>query len=320
MVLRHLSASGNWATGGGVSTANLGGGVEMLYNGDRVTLIEDSEFADNRAGTSSNLRGNGGGLSFAGLGGLELHRTVFVGNFAGSGFGGGLAADSGSHGSVAPGNFLHLTDVTFTGNEADSHGGADLNAGEVRIERAEASANTARWFDGGAFYVNTAAGWIADSSIHDCFAGRNGGGLEIFGAFTLDNVDIRDNRASSGGGIYGGGYRGGEPMKLSGGTQLVGNWAGRGAGAMILDATLTCTGTPAAPTGFKSNEAQRDGGAVLLVGTTFIGSGCDLGEESTPDDNTDAAGADLAWYTALPGYPASYGDNATFVCDALGCR
>ncbi len=163
---------------------------------------------------------------------------------------------------------------------------------------------------------------VVGSTLSDNYA-QNGGAVLIYShaysvALTLEDSLIANNTAAKGGGIY---------IETSSAstvdlvdTLVSGNSATSSGGGMMsaLAVTTTCRGDASTEAGFHGNSATV-GGAVTYVGdeyaNAFSGTSCDLGEPGTSADN-----GPLEVYGADFGTSAVYGEDATFACDATGCR
>ena len=144
-----------------------------IWNGPPGTLTADNcTFDGNHASLGTHANGSGGGgaifnsQSAAGVGRIELFDCRFTGNYANTT--GGAISSTGS-GSISG--------CTFRDNSAGSHGGGGISV------------------YGGALT-------ITNSTVVDNSTSGPGGGIHVhLGTLTADNDTISDNSASSGGGI-----------------------------------------------------------------------------------------------------------------------
>jgi predicted outer membrane repeat protein len=97
---------------------------------------------------------------------------------------------------------LHLTNVTFSGNQAAGNGGAlALGACTVDMTTVTFSANHAGG-NGGALSLDANSGTtIRDSSFLNNSAGGDGGGIDNAGTLSVDNSTFRDNTGQNGGAL-----------------------------------------------------------------------------------------------------------------------
>ncbi len=97
---------------------------------------------------------------------------------------------------------LDLFDCSFTGNYANTTGGAISSTGSGSISGCTFRDNSAGSHGGGGISVYGGALTITDSTIVDNSTSGPGGGIHVYaGTLTAVNDTISDNSASSGGGI-----------------------------------------------------------------------------------------------------------------------
>ena len=131
----------------------------------------------------------GGAVWVGGEGYLVMRRCVIEDNEASHGAGLFVAAEAGAL----------VSNVRFSGNQADSLGGAVYNEGTGAFVNVTLNGNSA--FDGGAIYNDGDALW-ANALIHDNSAAFTGGAiLSTRGDLVVSNATVASNSAGTVGGI-----------------------------------------------------------------------------------------------------------------------
>jgi len=134
--------------------------------------------------------GLGGGVLNAGT--LNVQKVTFVNNVAANG--GGISNSAGGTATV--------TNATFAFNITTGVGGGGvINFGQLTISKSDFDSNTAPVNGGG---LNTQPGGvttIVGSMVEKNTSAGLGGGISNLGATNVTNSSVRDNTASSGGGI-----------------------------------------------------------------------------------------------------------------------
>ena len=176
-VLTNVSFSGNRAV-------NFGG---AMFNQIASPILINTSFTNNQSQA-------GGGMYNLSSSAI-LTTATFSGNTAISGGGIYNTDSSGLHA---------LMDVTFTGNEASSLGGALYNYGSILLDNVTFNSNTG--YDGGGFYSfgNTSYTTTLQTVTFSGNIAEYGGGMfDVFGQATLTDVLFLGNTGNSfGGGLY----------------------------------------------------------------------------------------------------------------------
>ena len=135
---------------------------------------------------------NGGGISKAGSGTLNVSNSTLSGNSAGQ-YGGGIYINGGT---------TTISNSTLSGNSASQFGGGIyINAGTATISNSTLSGNSASGFGGGIRNFGGTA--IISNSTLSGNSASQGGGIGIGGGTTtISNSTLSGNVASQGGGIY----------------------------------------------------------------------------------------------------------------------
>jgi hypothetical protein len=196
-----------------------------------------------------------------------------------------LTRGFGSYGTIQNLGTLNLIGSQITHGHSNSHGGAIMNYGEVKIlsstlahneaantagalfndwgnvtiENSEIYSNTGQ-NDSGAIYNNIGTMSIHNSHIYDnksldCSATSRGGGLFNNGILTINQSTISNNRASNGAGIYNVGTITLENVTIEGNLTYYGCY-GDG-GGMINDAQASVVNS-----GFIDNYGAAYGGGL----------------------------------------------------------
>ena len=185
------------------------------------------------------------------------------------------AGDSG--GGIENFGTLSVTDITFSGNSADSDGGGIANQGMLTVTDSFFLGNSASELGGGAIH-NQGYATVTDTT----FAGNTGssglgggiltdnGGIVANGGLSVTDSSFSGNSASLGGGLGALNLnQSGVPLIVTNST-FSGNSADAGGGAASFESTLTVTNST-----FSGNSAGS--GAGIAVG----GGGILNIEEST---------------------------------------
>lgn len=249
-----VPASGNYATGGGVSCscAHL-----AVIN----STISDNLVTAN-LGSGGLATGYGGGLYVLG-GTLEVTRSVISGNSANAA-GGGIAVYAGS---------AVLDHATVSGNRAENGvgsargGGIYTRPGDFTATNSVVSANYAQRYGGGMLVGGTLT--LVGSTVDGNSASNDGGGMKVLGGGTLTNSTVSGNTAFRGAGIYdGAGYHVPmHPLNLIGSTVSGNHAAGtsgpRGGGIYSRYGGLYLTNSTLA-----SNTSDFYGGGIFVLTNT----------------------------------------------------
>ncbi len=102
---------------------------------------------------------------------------------------------------------LTLSDVTLTGGDAPTHGGAVLStAGPVILTGVHATGNRAAGYGGAIYHDSDSTLSVLDSTIADNTAFDYGGAMAVYGGLAIESSTIADNSVTAddayGGGIY----------------------------------------------------------------------------------------------------------------------
>ena len=236
-----------------------GAGVYVSASGD--TLVwRNGLIADNVAGADDNSSGSGGGMLIT-SGTVEIYDAEFRNNLADGGYGGGLGTN---FGNPFREQSLLLDGCAFIGNRAGGRdgGGADIGFG----------------------------GTIVRSRFEGNSAGRNGGGLSMYGYGSLER------------------YADGPLTYVVDDTVIRGNESGDQAGGVLLDANAIVSG---ARVTIDDNRATSGGGIAVVEGSLTLDDS-DLGvcPDNLPDD---------VYIDVLAASERNYGAVSTLICDETGC-
>ena len=232
------------------TAARHGGGIQ---NQGTLT-ITNSSIALNTASQY-----HGGGINNNGL--LTVRQSTFSGN---------SATEAG--GAIFNGNgTLALANNRIEGNVAGKYGGGGIYVenGSYTIAGSTFSQNTTKDNGGGLFAINS-SGIISQSLFYTNTAEDWGGGLGIWGGYaTVWESDIRENRATNGGGIaVDDAADPGSQMKLTlRKTRVYGNKATAGGGLFSYAGNISLYDA-----WFMDNQAEWGGGVnsvYTLVGATY---------------------------------------------------
>ena len=179
---------------------------------------------------------------------------------------------------------LHLEQVVVRDSQAGVGAGVWVDGCALTATELEIKDNQASYYGGG-LALSGGSLSLVDSSVHDN-AAELGAGLAIVGysesaSATLESTLVQDNTA-----------------KLLGG------------GAIVEDASLSCSGGAGEVVGFLGNSAGEGGGVYMASGSTLVSQDCDWGSGASanlPEDVSSAPDVD-------------YAGNETFECDEEGCQ
>lgn len=163
--------------------ANAGAGIS---NAGTLT-VNNSIFTGNNANP-----GNGGGIANASSGTVTVNNSIFSGNSAI--FGGGISSDN---------NTVTISNSVFSGNSAQLGGGIYNNGGNVAISNSTFSGNSAAGpatFGGGGIANDGGTLTVTKSAFVNNTATGRGGGLLGVGFQTITNSTFVLNSAGSDGG------------------------------------------------------------------------------------------------------------------------
>ncbi len=284
-------------------TANSGGQGGGIHN-TGVLETNGGEISDN-IGTGGN--GGGGIYSQGANADVTLTGTLMSGNTT-VGAGGAIRNQTSGSGT---GGFFTIVDSIIERNSAigiNGHGGAIEDSGRMSISGSTIRHNTTSG-DGGGIRSSNGSGrflTITDSAIHDNAAGANGGGLRMsFSDINLSGLQVHDNSATNGAGIYiattssdhlvnlsdcslqgneasgdGGGIFNGRATVNISRCRIADNVAGGRGGGLLNSNVATLTLTDSTVDG---NTATLDGGGAYTA--TFL-----VLERSTVSNNTSETG------------------------------
>ncbi len=238
----------------------------------------------------------------------------------------GAVLDGGGSGTVVTvrGGTVSVADLELRDGEGSyatssgaGPGGGGLACGEgatVTIDATGISANHAEI--GGGLLVEDCTLSATDLDLADNSATYGGGMYGFGGATTFTTSTVASNVAEiSGGGLGLEGTYATVTLDLVD-TAVTDNSATYGGGLVLYEAAVaTCEGSATTDGGFRRNTATSDGGAVYLTGgdfdPTLAATSCDFG--SFGDDNSPA---DV--YTNAGAYRLA--DDVTLTCSNAGCR
>jgi hypothetical protein len=238
LTVQNSTFAGNSASGSDFE--NGGGGI--FQSGGDLT-IEDSVFTSNKATR------DGGGIRFEGSGGMLLTRVKFESNTA-------VDDGAGVFCTVMQGGAT-WDQLQFISNKAsDTGGGAFIEeSGPVTVTNSLFSKNSAV-DDGAGMYAYLTNVTIQDSQFLSNAAKSAGGGVFFpSGNYpcTLERVELSQNSASDGGGIYTA-----NNLNLFN-SALIGNKASSDGGGMFVNGDLLMVNTTVA-----NNTAKAWGGGILI--------------------------------------------------------
>jgi CSLREA domain-containing protein len=266
------STGGTVSVSGGTFSGNIADNGGGILNYGSLSIGYNTTFSGNTAQTS------GGGIFTSGTGTVTLTDSTLMTNTAAS-YGGGLYSSGGVVtivNSEITGNFamnaggianyveMSLTGCTLTNNSATFSGGAIINGGELTITVGTISENSAG-FGGGIDNYGILS--ISNSSFSKNDVTDIGGAIYSYGAgrLSLTMVDVLDNSANYGGGIY---HNASQPLTMTD-SFLSGNYANIQGGGLNCGSGSSVTNTITNSTFFK-NTAWNYGGGIYNYGNLDI--------------------------------------------------
>ena len=262
------------------TTCNAGGAVYFAGKDTKPMEVKCSTFAENSA--------NSGGAVYVKEGEVTIHNTnedntgYITGNTAT--YGGGLYV---SGGTVVVLSYT-ISSNTKSGEDSSFGGGVYVLSGNVSISNTEISGNTTN--SGGGVYLASGRLNIRGGKISDNNADFGGGlmmvaGILTFSAYTDEstsnaNVEVSNNKASLGGGLYLSG-RGNEESAEIMNTDIINNTSTGYAGGIYvkgINVTLQNTQIYSNKCSSEYNYSQD----IWFAGDSFmvVGAGVALGEKT----------------------------------------
>jgi predicted outer membrane repeat protein len=304
------------------NSAPTGGGLYVIsYNANFTADIWDSLFDGNAATT-----GAGGGLYADAYTGTDISvsGSTFSGNTAAT-YGGGVYHSDGT---------IALDTTTVSGNDATSAGGgiyltskSTMTGTTLTVDSnvVSGSAASTTYYGAGIYVGGGSSASLTSSSVeNNSFSSTSttatqGGGIYANASSTsLTTSYVRYNAAAQGGGIYWHTTSSSSSGAMTN-TSVSGNDATTGAGLYVSAGTFSCTGSSASGSyGLTANVATGNGGGVYVSGT---GSSATAQFSSTTCDfgtlsltNNTDSGGTSDAYVGVARY--SYGNDQTFTCKA----
>ncbi|MDR0896817.1 MAG: InlB B-repeat-containing protein [Oscillospiraceae bacterium] len=225
----------------GLDAADSDGGAVKVYG---LMAMYGGTIYNNVAQT------NGGGISVADGGSLQLYNTLISENQAGpTGLGGGVYVDDGGYMYV--GNDIYImSNRAYDGGGVYAQPGSDIRISGGNFEYNQATRN------GGGLYLADAM-FVQLTNISENTAGQSGGGLYALDSLPITQSSINYNVATNGGGLF-------IPAVSATNSSFEGNRATNNGGAVYLAQTGGSSefrGT----TLFSGNIAENyDGGAIFV--------------------------------------------------------
>ncbi|MDP2314690.1 MAG: MopE-related protein [Pseudomonadota bacterium] len=286
---------------------NRGGSGGGIMNSDGTMAITDTEISGNTATYGVGV--------YLYVGSSTLTRVTISDNVgSGSGYGGAVYAIANSTTDPA---VVDIVDSVMDGNSAGYEGGGlKLRNADVSITGTTIHDNTCTESTcyGAGIFVTQGTLALADSTISD--NGLTGGYIQGGGIYasydvsvTLTDSTVSGNDALQGGGFYINGATVDLVDTVVSDNTALANAPGMSISAAAGATAVSCTGTVGSPGGFFRNNHASGSAVENYASATFTATDCDFGTGA--DDNT---------YDVRSSSSYTYGDDATFSCDATGCR
>ncbi|MCC6456773.1 MAG: right-handed parallel beta-helix repeat-containing protein [Caldilineaceae bacterium] len=263
-----------------------GGGIDIIPGDIDVSTTLESVVVYNSVSAN-----NGGGINISGARNkLTVSKSTIRNNFATNGAGGGIYAAEGSivelgggteirnnsaqsGAGIAADGALTITTgggVTITTNIATGNGGGIHASGSVlRIGSGTAIFDN-QGSKGAGVYLASGTNTLSGAAIHhngSTSTTSQGGGIYVSGGTpTLENLEITENSATEGGGLYLAGLTGG---KLSGSDILSNTASADGGGFYLINGG---SGFAATSLTLQGNNAQNGGGAYIKSSNSSLQS------------------------------------------------
>ena len=252
-----ITGGNNTGNGGGVYVAE--GGVFWLRAGSTAVI-------------SGNSASNGGGVYVDKNGTFQLRYSEIDENKAQTGNGGGVY--------VAGGSLVMQSNSKISENKAQNGGGVYVKAGTVEIREGVITGNMATTGNGGGVYVDDNGSFImqtrtgssgSSATVEANTAKKSGGGvyvaesglLQMTAGDTFSKVEVCNNDAGDGGGVYmaGGTFWMGRNSEVRSNTAETGN----GGGVYVNAGTFTMADGTITENNARGSDSSS--GGVYVAGT-----------------------------------------------------